>query len=235
MAWLVALTTVLAASAVLTESSFLKRSGSGTTCPNMYDMCITPNLDAHEQFFKSEDAAAAILADRAALEVLAADINNASYCAEYVLAMPGCENLYEDWDALSLVAGYLASSAHLDILQAAANSPCLAKEELAESAGMSLVTCYMPFMADVEVQVDMCQLIQTLETCTVGAVQTACGAGAGDFVQSLWDYIRDPEVLQTVISLAGIASEMASPFAECGQQAYMVKRLAKRAIDTVRK
>ncbi|RUS80719.1 hypothetical protein EGW08_011542 [Elysia chlorotica] len=240
MAWLVALTTLLAASAVLTESSFLRRAESGPTCPNLMSTCLMPNMAKHERLFRSEAAAVAVLSNRALLGTVAGDIVNASACIEASRAKPECANAYDDSEelaAIKLMAGYLDNSDHLDLMVAAASSPCLTSREMMESGAMSVLMCYMPLMEGVEMttQTDPCQVILGLETCTVTTVESVCGQGAANLVQSLWTYMLQPQVLDTLGPLANVPSEMLAPLSTCGQQAHVVKRLAKRALDGVRK
>ena len=237
---LLALTLLLAVSALLAESSLLRRdSATGTCITDLHEYCIEPNLDAHEATFESEDAALAVLTNRALLDQLAADVQAANDCTEAELANPACEGFdmgdTEDYDVLRLIAGYLDSSYHLDVLQAAATTPCLGNEELAESAGMGLLMCYLPFLEEVQAMQDVCQALSVLQNCSVNVVTTVCGDGAGAFIQSLWDYMADPEVHDIVLSMVGIPPEMADPFGDCQQEASAVKRFAKRALQKLRR
>ena len=237
---LLALTSLLAVSALLAKSSLTYYDDDSYTCINrLLDHCIEPNLDAHEATFVSEDVALAVLTNRALLDQLAADVQAANDCTETELAYPACKEVNmrntEYYNELRLIAGYLNSSYHLDVLQAAASTPCLGNEELVERARMGLLMCYWPFLEEVQAKQDMCHALSVLQNCSVNVVTTVCRDGAGAFIQSLWDYMEEPEVHDIVVSMVEIPPAMADPFGDCQQEASAVKRFAKRALQKLRR
>ena len=199
--------------------------------------CIEPNLMKHSQAFESQKSAVAVLGNRASLEVLAADIQTASQCVDSELASPSCEGVQlgdTGFDAIKLAATYLATPSHLDILVAASSTPCLVDESIAESAGMSLLMCYMSFMEHMQQAQGICPALDSLRTCSVSAVSAGCGNAAGAFLESVWEFAEDPEVHTTLLSMMEM-SEMSGLVGNCHSQAALVKRFAKRAIDKMRK
>ncbi|RUS80716.1 hypothetical protein EGW08_011539 [Elysia chlorotica] len=228
MAWLLALTALLAASAVI------------ESCKDVEATCISPLLRQHRLTMSESEILAAVMANRSTLEALAADIGKASQCVQTELASAGqnCQDVYvqdaDDWVILGLVAGYLDNRDHLDILQAAASSPCLFSSSQAEVAMFGLLICSLHMESARQTasgQQAMCQALGVLQTCSVDSMTSACGGVAGVLTQSLWDYLDDPGVLDTLTPILDLPQE----WADCGLQIDVIRRMVRRALDSMGK
>ena len=248
MTGLVALATLLAASGVFTESSILgRRSDTGPVEPvprplhagscserNLFNQCWRPNLLRKDSSYSTEIEMANVLSNRTMLEELAVDYQKTSDCVHTEMANPNCRGAYmgdpDEVGILHLTADYLNSSHHLDIVQAAAGTPCLSSQDIYEAAYMDLSTCYHHFLAQAQNVHHVCQAIEVLRTCSENVVSTRCGAPAADFTQNVWDFMEDPEVYDTILSVMRMP-ELSGPVGSCQQQARLVGGLVKRALN----
>ena len=183
---------------------------NGPTCEALlYQGCVNPIIFAHHQaVFQSTEAAAAVLSDRARLEVLAMDFQRAVHCIDGELAKPVCNGfnlLNSGLDILIFIAGYLENPAHLDILTAVSSSPCLHNETAQRLTGMSAHMCLMAFMGEPPLQQDICLGLKTLERCSVHAVASGCDLASASFLQSIWDYAAEPAVQLHLLGLSDLS------------------------------
>ena len=238
------LAAVVAASAVVSECGLLlphRRSMGPEFCEmNLVMNCILPNIRQYEATLKTEADFLALFSQRASLEQFASKIIAAADCINQQKSQSFCQGAEVDeiYDIIVVVAQYMRNADHLDILEALPSSVCAnnaAKEEEVMQAAMPCILAFISNEASGTAE-GVCDALNEMETCTVGALEDVCDDKAAAFFQSLWDFVKDPNVRGPLLALAEMNPEEVSPiFSLCYPQANVARRFAKRALAAMKR
>ena len=236
----VALITVITAS----TSSWIRRddtlehgveTNSAECMDKKYDNCEKPNLQQYDYAFSSVQAGGEFVSNRTNLERWKASFQAAKTCIQKEMTESYCLGVTEKQTfdiEVEFYSGYLAQPENIDILVNLSTSECFDYPELLVQAESEFFTCITHMYGIAYDQdADLCQAVDDARECIVGISILWCGSEAGDFVESVWNYLVHTESGRTIIEDTPLPAYAVEG---CYREVGVVKRFSRALLEKIK-
>ncbi|RUS69366.1 hypothetical protein EGW08_022874 [Elysia chlorotica] len=164
---------------------------------NRHELCLVQNLDQYASTLGSRDADVrnSFMSDRSNLENVAESLLSAKTCLQNQSSQVYCQNVTDKHDKnlddqITLMADFMASPEHIDLLVAVTSSTCATSQQTLRSAKHDATDCLIDLY-----QKDMtCATLNTCRVCITNVFSQKCGPEAAALVSAIWDYAAQSQI-----------------------------------------